>query len=84
VWWLLTVIADLRRQRQEDLKFKISRGYVARPCPKQLKKYKEREKLNVSRVQVAHARNPTWEAEIRRMSVRGQPQKTVHETPSPK
>jgi hypothetical protein len=29
VWWYMTVIPALRRQRQEDFEFKISLGYRA-------------------------------------------------------
>jgi hypothetical protein len=34
---LSTVIPVLRRQRQKDLKFKATLGYIARPCLKKIK-----------------------------------------------
>jgi hypothetical protein len=40
-WWYTYAIPALRRLRQEDLKFKASLGYTARP---HLKRKKERKK----------------------------------------
>jgi hypothetical protein len=30
-WWCISVIAALRRPKQEDYKFKSSLGYITRP-----------------------------------------------------
>jgi hypothetical protein len=32
VWWYTPVIPALRKLRQEDHKFKVSLGYIERPC----------------------------------------------------
>jgi hypothetical protein len=36
-WWHTPIIPALRRLLEEDLKFKASLGYVARPCLKKKK-----------------------------------------------
>jgi hypothetical protein len=37
-WWYAPVIPALRKLRQEDLQFKTSLGYTARPCLKKNQK----------------------------------------------
>jgi hypothetical protein len=43
VWWCTPVIPALGRLKQEDLLFKASLGYIARPCLK-----KKAEKVNIN------------------------------------
>jgi hypothetical protein len=40
VWWCISVIPALRRQRQEDLEFKASLGWKVRLCLKKTNKQK--------------------------------------------
>jgi hypothetical protein len=37
-WWYRPIISELGRLKQEDLEFKASLDYIARPCPKKKKK----------------------------------------------
>jgi hypothetical protein len=41
MWWYPPGILPLRKGRQEDLEFKASLCYIARPCLKKKKKKKE-------------------------------------------
>jgi hypothetical protein len=56
VLWYMPVIPTLRRQRQEDEKFKASLGYIMRPY---LKINKQTENLNELAL-VAHTCNPSY------------------------
>jgi hypothetical protein len=44
VWWYTSIIPAVRRLRQEDLEFKASLGYTAKPCLKKENKKKRKEK----------------------------------------
>jgi hypothetical protein len=73
VWWFTPVMSALRKQRQENCKFKASLGYIVRSVSR-----KEKE---AGRPWLTPVIPAAWEAEIRRTLFEDQPGQIVLETP---